>query len=658
MDCPDTCALNVTIEDQTIKKITGADGHPDTGGFICSKVSRFHRRVYHEDRLLQPMVRTGPKGSGQFEPISWDEACQTIVTRFNQIRQTHGGEAILPYHYGGSNGILSEEYLDSLLFAELGASQLDKTICAAPSTAAQRGMYGGMQAVPFRDFAKARCILIWGANTRGSNLHLTPYLKAAKKNGATIISIDPMQRFTKTEVDLNLGVRPGTDLVLALAMIHIWQENNQLNEAFMDRWTLNREPLLKAAREWSPQKASAVCGVPEKDILFTAETYASEELALIRCGWGLERNSNGGQATAAILAMPALLGKFGKVGNGFAHSNSSSSTFNRDAVLGPISQNTRTLNMSQLPELLKDCNNPPVKGLFVYNSNPAATSPDQNGVLEGLAREDLFTVVFEQVMTDTCAYADIILPATTFLEQYEIRKAYGSYVIGGAKPVIPPRGLAKSNLEVFAMLGRAFGFKNLPFQWDTSQHFDKICAQLNIMGKHVQGETLKNGGVVAYEEEDGPPIQFVNLFPTNNKVNLCPPALGAKAYEYIDLEQARFPLAFVSPASEKLITSTLGEFNLDKLQVMLNPRDAEQRGLEDNAPVRVFNHLGEVHCHLKITSKLAAGSALMPKGAWRKSSINGKTSTALCPTNVEVTAGGACFGDARVEIELLPGFSS
>lgn len=652
LDCPDTCALNVTVQDGRVTKLTGSHDHPDTQGFICAKVSKFHKRVYHPDRLLHPMRRTGPKGSGQFERITWEEACSHITKKLKDIRDTHGGEAILPYHYGGSNGILSEEYLDSLFFAELGASQLDKTICAAPSTAARTGMYGSMPGGTFKDVTYAKFILIWGANTKGSNIHLAPYLKEAKKKGAVIVSIDPMSRFSKTEVDLNLNIRPGTDLALALAFIRIWQEDKLLNKKFINQWTVNSEGILNAARYWDVARAARQCGVSEENIRVVANAYAREELALIRCGWGQERNLNGGQATAAILALPALLGKFGRRGSGFIHSNSGATSFNRDAVLGPIKQDTRTINMTQLSKALNEPQSPPVKGLFVYNSNPVATTPDQQGILKGMAREDLFTVVFEQVMTDTAVFADILLPATTFLEQYEIRKAYGSWVVGGAKPVIPPMGEAKSNLEVFAMLGRAMGSQNPAFQWSEETHFNKAASAIKLGEQTADAAVLRQGLIHAHDHRNGGPVPFETLFP-KDKVDLTPKVLGPTPYHFIDVEQQGYPLAFVSPASEKLITSTFGEFNLEKLQVYLHPNEAEKRGLEDGAAVRVFNTLGEVHCHLKVTNRMAQGSALMPKGAWRKSSLNAMTSTALCPDHVEITAGGACFNDARVEIEAL-----
>ncbi len=392
MDCPDTCGLDVTVKDDRISEIRGRSDHPVTQGFICSKVRRFARRVYHPTRLQHPMRRTGPKGDGDgaFEPISWDEAIAEIVTRFREIQDRYGGEAILPYHYGGSNGLLTEGFIDDLFFARLGASRLAKTICAAPSTAAASGMYGKMPGVAFEDYPEAECIVVWGANPKASSIHFVPFLKEAKKRGAYIAVVDPRLNFSGNDVDLHLPVRPGTDLPLALGMIRLWNEWGLLVGDFLDEHVTGLPALLERADEWPLPRVAETTGVPAPDIESLARKYAVSSPAVIRCGWGLERNRNGGHAIAAVLAIPALLGKFGVRGGGYTMSNGGATGVDMGSVIGDVAWQGRTINMTQLGEVLNGETRPPVKALFVYNCNPAVTVPDQRRVLEGLARDDAY----------------------------------------------------------------------------------------------------------------------------------------------------------------------------------------------------------------------------------------------------------------------------
>ena len=393
LDCPDTCSLAVTVEADRVIKIAPGDDDPITRGFICSKVSKFDRRLYHADRLLYPMRRVGPKGDAVFERISWDDAIADINRRFREIAEQWGSEAILPFHYGGSNGILSDGFLDDLYFSRLGASRLQKTVCAASTSEVSKGMYGKMPGVAYPDYPEARCIIVWGANPKASAIHFVPFLREAKRNGAFIAVIDPRQKFSRREVDLHLPVRPGTDLPLALAMIRCWAHAGQLDDSFLDQHTKNREALLEQAEAWPLDRVADITGVPAQDIELLATRYAESSPALIRCGWGPERTQNGGQAIAAILAMPALMGKFGTRAGGYTMSNSGAIRTRMDDALGGPRWETRSVNMSQLGAVLNGAIDPPVKGLFVYNCNPVATVPDQNAVVRGLCQDDLFTVV-------------------------------------------------------------------------------------------------------------------------------------------------------------------------------------------------------------------------------------------------------------------------
>lgn len=652
MDCPDTCALEVEVENNRVQKIRGNRDHPNTSGFICSKVAQFHKRIYHKDRLLYPMRRTAAKGKGQFERISWDEALKEIATQFQRVTQEWGGEAILPYHYGGSNGLLGEELLDDFFFARLGASQLHKTLCAAPTTSVYRDMYGKMPGVSFEDYVHSKMILIWGANPKASNIHLVPYIKKAKKNGAFVAVVDPCKNFSTQEIDLHLPVFPGTDLPLALALINEWKKNHCLATEFLKKHTVGLNNLLEASEQWPVDRASKETGIEADHIRLLAERYAEKSPAVMRCGWGVERNQNGGQAVAAILAMPALLGKFGVYGGGFTMSNSGAFKLDKEKVLGRFKWNSRTINMTELGMALTKDLTPPIKSLYVYNCNPAVTAPDQNTVLRGLLREDLFTVVHEQVMTDTAQYADILLPAATFLEQKEIKRAYGSYAVGGVQPAIEVLGEARPNEMVFAALGRFMGWADAPFHWDTDIYMEKVSNSIQVNGRAANPKKFVEGKLEHYGFPESSPIQFKTVFPrtSDGKIHLTPRVLGSSPYKYIPIKMSQYPLTLISPATSKMITSTLGEFNYSELRCTLNPNDASSRNIRAGDAIRIFNDLGEVICNAQVSDKVRPGVVVLPKGAWMKSSKNQRTATALAPSHVNIVGGGACFNDARVEV--------
>ena len=635
MDCPDVCSLEVGVEQGRVVSIGPGEGHPDTAGFICSKVANFDKRLYHESRLLHPLRRVGPKGEGKFERISWEEAIDEIVARFSEVREKWGAEAILPFHYGGSNGKLSDELIDYQFFARLGSSRLAKTICAVPTTVVATEMYGKMPGVAFSDYPKAECIIVWGANPKGSNIHLVPYLREAKRQGAFIATVDPRRNFSEREIDLHLPVQPGCDLPVALAMIAHWERQGTLDDSFLEAHTVDREVLLERASEWTFERAGETAGVAAEDIRRLADVYAASSPSVLRCGWGLERNRNGGQAVAAILAMPALLGKFGVRGGGYTMSNSGTYRLRASELVDLEGWDSRVLDMTQLARVLGPELDPPVKALFVYNANPAVTVPDQRGVWAGLGREDLFTVVSDQVMTDTARFADLVLPAATFLESTDLQGGYGSYVVGEIRPTVEPVGEATSNMQLFARLGRAFGFEDEAFRWSDEEILDRVSAALDT---------------VPFPE--GVPNQFASTFPLteDGKAHLTPSVLGDEPYSFLPLE-SRFPLALISPASGKLVTSTMGEYNLDRLEVTIHPNDAVSRGITSGESVRVHNRLGEVVCQARVSPNVRPGVVSMPKGAWTRSSKNGFTSTALCPDDLQVVGNGACFNDARVEVE-------
>jgi anaerobic selenocysteine-containing dehydrogenase len=655
MDCPDGCALEVGVSGGRVVSVgpavvAGTD-------FICGKVANFAKRVYHQERVLHPLRRSGIKGGGHFEVISWPEALDTIAERILAVREEFGGEAILPYHYGGSNGLLTDDFLDDLFFARLGASRLGKTICAVPATRVAVGMYGKMPGVPFEDYSHARCIVVWGANPKGSNIHLVPFLRAARAAGAFVASVDPRNNFGQGEIDLHLPVMPGQDLPVALAMINRWNRAGVLDQSFLEAHADGLEALLARAAEWTIERAAGVAAVSPRDIARLADRLVELSPAVVRCGWGLERNKNGAQAIAAVLAIPALLGKFGVRGGGYTLSNNGGSRFDRAAVLGDFEWTTRELNMTQLgrhidPESAA-APTPPVKLLFVYNANPVASTPHQAAIERGLGREDLFTVVHEQVMTDTARWADIVLPAATFLEGTDLRVSYGDYVAGGVRPVIPPVGEARTNMQLFGALGRQLGMIDEVFEWSDKELLQRVTGALELGGEPA-GPAVAGGERRRYKFGGRSAIQFGSVRPltADGKIHLTPAQLGSEPYAW-QAPANSFPLAMVTAADRRLINSTFGESNIDRLAVMLHPDDADSRDVETGARVRVFNQQGEVHCHALVSSKVRPGVVWMPKGAWQRSSLNGATSTALCPDDAQVVGNAACFNDARVEIARL-----
>ncbi len=669
MDCPDTCSLEVTVTDKRIESIRGSrtPAHPTTRGFICSKVAHFDRRVYHNERLLHPMRRTGAKGAGQFTRISWDEAIATIAARFKEIIAQHGAEAILPYHYGGSNGYLTDGGMDEFFFARIGASRLARTLCATPATEAALAVYGKMPGVAFEDYPHARCIIIWGGNPKASNIHLVPFLREARRNGAFIAAVDPKNNFSSDEIDLHLPVYPCADLPLALGLIHEWKKTGRIQHDFLRKHADGVDTMLAAAEEWPLEKAAATARVSLADARKLANVYAEATPAVLRIGWGLERNINGTRAMVALLAIPALLGKFGVRGGGYTLSNSGAAKLDTQKLFGGMSWTTREINMTRLAAALEGTGGdmadkhgdghaglkPPVKALFIYNSNPVASAPDQTGIERGLQREDLFTVVFDQVMTDSAAFADIVLPATTFLESDEIRRGYGAYIVGGARPVIEPQGEARPNASVFAALGRAMGFSDAPFFWDADTLRRNTIRAISLVGKPVDVAVIEAGGVVRYDFPGTAPVQFRTVFPQtpDGKIHLAPNILSAPAFRFEEFASEKYPLALITPATSKTVSTMFGETNLPELRVMLHPADAAARQIAAGDAVRVFNELGEVRCRAEVSARVREGVASMPKGAWRKASLNGKLSTALCPAHTQEAGGGACYNDARVQIE-------
>ena len=654
LDCPDSCSLAVTVAKGRVVKIDGSALNTPTAGYICAKVRKFADRVYGDARLLHPAVRTGGKGQGRFSRVSWDEAFELIASRLLETRKRWGGEAILPLSYGGSNGLLTQDTIDALLFRRLGTSRLARTVCAAPTGVAAQSLYGKMPSVTYEDYPEAKLIILWGVNPSTSGIHLVPYVREAQKRGARLVVVDPRSTPLARQADLHLAPRPGSDVVIALAIHRYLFEEGLADAAFLAAHTQGADRLRERAAAWTFERAAHTAGVSEAALRRFAEEYASASPALIRCGWGLERNRNGGNAAMAILALPAVGGKFGVRGGGYSMSNSAAWNISRP-WLGPEPE-TRVVNMNKLGRALLELDDPPVQALFVYNCNPVATLPDQQRVIEGMARDDLFTVVFDQVMTDTAVFADVILPATTFLEAYDFARGYGPLSLQLVRPVIEAVGESRSNPDVFGELSRRL---HVLAPNEADNELDMLLNLFKTLPGTI-GEQIGEKGRAA-PPFGFRPIQFIDVMPRTNgqKVDFFPEALEAEApdglYRFLpDPGSDRFPLALISPASDKTISSTLGELPRPGVALLMHPSDAVRRGLKDGDPIRIFNDLGEVQCSLKVEATIREGTVSLPKGLWRKSTWNQTTGNVLVPDSLTDLGGGACFNDARVEVAHLP----
>jgi anaerobic selenocysteine-containing dehydrogenase len=655
LDCPDSCSLNVTVQHGRVVEIDGSDKNPVTGGYICAKVRKFGERVYGPDRILHPAVRSGSKGQGKFTRVTWDEALAMIADRFTKSASEFGAASILPFSYGGSNGLLTQDNFDATLWRRFGTSRLARTVCAAPTGAANAALYGKMPSITYQDYPEAQLIVLWGVNPSASGIHLVPYVREAQKRGAKLVVIDPRSTQLARSADIHLAVRPGSDVAVALAIHRYLFVNGHADDTFLRAHTVGWEQLRDRAEPWTIERAADTAGIDAGALERFAALYATSSPALVRCGWGLERNRNGGNAAMAVLALPAVGGKFGVRGGGYSMSNSASWGIDRTWI-GAAEPDTRVVNMNHLGRALTEYDDPPVKVLFVYNCNPAATIPDQNRVLRGLERTDLFTVVFEQVMTDTALYADVVLPNTTFLEGYDFAKAYGPINIDLARPVIDPAGEARSNADVFGELCGRLGLLKP----------DEPRGELDLLVKVLEELPGSIGADIASGATPAPPcgtapIQFVDVLPNtpDRKIHLFDPALDAEAplglYAFqADPATQEYPLTLISPSSEWTISSTLGELPRSDVKLLMHPDDAQARGLAEGDLVRIFNELGEVHCPVRVFPIIRPGTVSLPKGLWRRSTRNGVTATALAPDTLSDLGGGACFNDARVQVASLP----
>ncbi len=685
-DCPDACAVLITVDDGKATRIQGDPAHPVTRGFLCAKVAKYVDRVYSPQRVLYPMRRRKnvPKGSGardfaDFERITWDQALDEITTRLQAVSGEFGPEAILPYSYGGTLGSLNNGSMDRRFFHRLGASQLDRTICSSAGGDAIVTVLGKKMGTEPEQFRHSKYIIAWGANIHGNNVHLWPFIEEARRNGAKLVVIDPYRTRTAKCADWYLPINPGTDVALALGMMRIIINENLYDADYVARYTLGFEQLREKVQEYTVERVSHWTGISADDIRTLAHEYAKQRPAAIRLNYGLQRCDNGGMAVRAITMLPCITGSWKEVGGGLQLSLSGAVPFCNDALdrkdlmTAALGRPARIVNMTQLATALGTQDDPPIKALFVYASNPAAIAPNHNEVVRGLKRDDLFTVVHEQFLTDTTDYADIVLPATTFFEHKELQKAYGHYYLQVSHQAIEPAGEAVSNVELFRRLAQRFGFEEDCFRDSEDEMIDAALDSKHPWLNGIDRARLESDPYTRLNfgssEADGAFLPFAHGgFPTaSGKAELYSEMLKSEGLDpvasFIPPEESRntkqkddrYPFEMLARKADNFLNSTFA--NLPGVRSMENPSlleihptDAGTRGISDGQSVRVFNDRGEIRLTAKITD------AVQPKvlGArldWAKCGADGININVLTSERLTDIGRGATFYSVLVDVQ-------
>ena len=662
-DCPDTCALKITVENGRAVRVQGDPEHPPTHGALCTKVSRYTERTYHDERVLHPLKRVGPKGSGQFVRVSWDEALSDIATRLAAIA-ARDPQAIVPYSYAGTMGLLQGESMAARFFHKLGASLLDRTICASAGGDALAATYGGKVGMHLEAFADSKLILIWGSNSIASNLHFWTFAQQAKRNGARLVCIDPRRTETADKCHQHIALLPGTDGALALALMHELITNAWLDPDYIARHVDGFDALRERALAWPPERAAAVCGIDAHVIRDLAREYGTTKPAAIRLNYGMQRVHGGGNAVRLVALLPCLTGAWRQRGGGLLLSASgwfkgfrNSSALERPDLLG--TRRPRTINMSTIgDDLLREGSaefGPRIEALVVYNSNPVAVAPQSPKVVQGFQREDLFTVVLEQFMTDTADHADYVLPATTQLEHLDVHTSYGHTYVLMNQPAVAPLGEAKPNTQVFRELAARMGFDEPCFHDSDEQ------LALQAFTSDIDLAALRANGWVKLPL---PELPFAEGgFPTaNGKVQVNVPGLGVpdhvpnheSALSAPELAQ-RYPLAMISPPARHFLNSTF--VNVRSLRsiegqplVEIHPVDAAARGIVDGTLVRVFNDRGSYRCQASISERARPGVVNGLGVWWRKLGVDGSNVNELTSQKLTDIGRAPTFYDCLVEV--------
>ncbi|WP_343628914.1 molybdopterin oxidoreductase family protein [Comamonas aquatica] len=669
-DCPDTCSLTTTVIDGVATKVQGNPDHPMTGGVLCAKVSKYTQRTYHADRVLQPLKRSGPKGSGQFTPVSWDEALRDIAQRLHAIAQRNP-EAILPYSYAGTMGQVQGESMDRRFFHQLGASLLDRTICASAGSEALAATYGGKLGMRMEFFAESQLILIWGSNSIASNLHFWRLAQEAKRNGAKLVCIDPRKSETAEKCHEHLQLLPGTDAALALALMHELIQNDWLDHDYIAQHTLGWEALRARALEWPPERAAQVCGLPVEQIRQLARDYGTTRPAAIRLNYGMQRVRGGGNAVRAIACLPALVGAWRHRAGGLLLSSSGVSPFNKAALQLPQllgNRHPRTLNMSTIGDVLLHPGDaqfgPQVEAVVVYNSNPVAVAPESAKVAAGFAREDLFTVVLEHFLTDTADHADYVLPATTQLEHWDIHGSYGHTDVLLNRQAIAPEGQARSNAQIFRDLAAQMAQLDPAFAAPHFSEPDEALCRTALAGTAMDFDSLLIQGFAHIPVAEAPFAQGGFATPSG-KCEFDNPRLAALGINTLpdhvpnyEPPTDNYPLAMISPPARNFLNSTFANVaSLARMEerplLELHPEDAAARGIADGDRLRVFNARGSHVCHAAVNGRARPGVVVGLGIWWRKQGANGTNVNELTHQQLTDIGRAPCFYDCAVQVERL-----
>ena len=676
-DCPDTCATIITVENGRAVRIQGDVDHPFTQGFLCAKVNRYLERTYHPDRLQFPMRRVGAKGRGEFERVSWDDALADIAGRLRRVIDEHGAQAILPYSYAGTMGMLQGQSMDRRFFHRLGASKLDRTICSTAGAAGMRMTVGANIGADGESLPESDLVLLWGTNTLTANPHLWPFVLKARERGAPVICIDPIRTRTAEQCDEWIAIRPGTDAALALGMMHVIFAEGLEDGDFIARHTLGIDGLRARASEWTVARTAATTGVDGETVVSLARRYGRAKAAFIRVNYGLQRHAGGGMAVRTIACLPAIVGHWRRPGGGVQLSTSMNFRYNTAALEQPeMSPPVRTINMIRLGDALTlpdaGVGGPPVKAIVVYNSNPGAVAPDLTAVRRGFARDDLFTVVLEHFQTDTADWADYVLPATTQLEHWDVHLAYGHHYATLNRPAIEPLGEALPNTEIFRRLARAMAFTDGCFQDDDVTLIQQAIATKHPRMKTVTFDALQERGWVRLNVPS-PYAPFANgefLTPSGkcefyserlDKMGLDPLPTYIPPYESAERDAAlveRWPLTLISSPAHQFLNSTF--VNVDKLrrsvgqpECIVHPDDAAPRNVRSGDTVEIRNDRGAFRVVARVSDGIRPGVVWAPSIWWTKLAPDGHNANETTSQRETDLGGGATFYDNQVEVSVV-----
>jgi molybdopterin guanine dinucleotide-containing S/N-oxide reductase-like protein len=700
-DCPDSCGVLVTIDEAgKATRIQGDPNHPVTQGFLCGKVAKYLERVYSPDRLLYPMRRRPGVGKGMlaqgreaeaFERIGWDEALDLIAVRLQNVNDKYGPESILPYSYAGTIGVLGYGSMDRRFFHRLGASQLDRTICSSAGGDALISVYGRKLGTDTEDFSLSRYIIAWGANVHGNNIHLWPMIEEARRNGAKLVVIDPYRTKTARLADWHIPVNPGTDVALALGLMHVLIRDSLYDGDYVARHTHGFEQLKERATEYTPERVAAWTGVAAADIERLAHEYATTKPAVIRLNYGVQRSENGGTAARAVSMLPALTGAWKQRGGGLQLSTSGafpwdSKTIERPDLMNasPLGRSARVVNMSRLGHALTELDEPRIHAMFVYNSNPAAVAPDQSEVLRGMTRPDLFTVVHEQFFTDTTDYADIVLPATTFLEHKDVQGAYGHYYVQISNQSIEPPGEARSNVWLFSQLAPRMGFTEPCFKDTADDLIDQALWQKKTQpawfaGISAEALDAAGGHIRLKFESEATGERFMPFaeggFKTpSGKVEFYSETLAAQGLDplpgFVPPTESRngsanngvtseYPLEFLPRKADNYMNSTFANLpghqkleNGHRATLEIHPVDAGVRGIADGDAVEIFNTRGRIELSARVGETVSQG-VVASRLTWNKLSPGGHNINLLTSQRLTDIGRGATFYSTLVEVRKV-----